>query len=309
MPGDPVEEVRGRAVQGTALREVALIPGVVRVDHAVQDHGTDALRVEGGVDGAEVASVGVPQVVDLVEAEGDPDGVHVVRAVLGAHVVQERTGVIGTGLGVGFGVGAQCLLLGGVGRDGVLADGGEEAGVAADRGDGGTHAARVEGDHVVGLTEFLGHPVVGVGGPHASRAARSAGVDQHGVLGGPGGGDPGERDLDCLGEVLGPLTVGGACHGDGDGGALEVLAVDRVEVRTGLPAEGLLVYAGGRCGLDRAGGRLGRHRCGVRRRDGHKGGKQDPGGDGRPMRAGTRSHSSTPDAGPVALMHSHGYGA
>ncbi len=87
VAGDPGQEGAVPVVEDEVLGEVGVVPDLGRVDDGVQDQAPHPVRVQLGVDGAQVGAVRVAEVVHLPRAERRADGVHVPR---GAHRVDVR---------------------------------------------------------------------------------------------------------------------------------------------------------------------------------------------------------------------------
>ncbi len=203
-------------VEGEVLAEVGVVPDVVRADDGVQDQPPHPLRVELGVDGAQIGAVRVAEVVELLGTERRADRVHVPR---GAHRVDVRQDVrVRVAAGVGEGLGA--LEVGPLGarrvRQGVGAHGVEVPRQAVQRRTAPADPARVEADDVVlggHLRRQRGRHEPGERQP---AAAGAAGVHQQGALERVGGvRDAGQGQRDPL-----PARTR-VVEGDLQGGALE----------------------------------------------------------------------------------------
>ncbi len=185
-------------VERLVLAEVALVPDVVRVDDRVQDQAAHALRVQLGVDRAEVGAVGVAEVVDLPGAQRPADHVEVLRGADGVHVRQHVAVLLAAGPGEGLRpVAVDPLRAGGV-RHRVGAHRIEVSGQAVQGRGALSDAARVEADHVVLGGDLLRQRGRQEPGHRQTAAAGAARVDQQRALEGLRGvRDAGqsERDL------------------------------------------------------------------------------------------------------------------
>ncbi len=239
--------------------------------HAVQRHPADLVGVLGRVHRPEPGPVGEPEVVELLVAQRLAHHVQVAGHVHGAHVGEDRPGVL---LALGRHLAQlpqrvpRIARLLAVGRLQRTAGG---VGPAAHRG-GTAHAARVERHHVVvvGQTEEV---LTAEGQALHAGAARTAEV-QHDRAARVAGGRAvaGERQLQ------GALARVGVVERHGDRPALEVLR--QLRARAGRPLD-LLVVEPAQAGLVAPGGRQARRQQdqsdGPGRRAAPEGGRQPVG--------------------------------
>ncbi len=238
---DPGGERLVPVVEGVVLAEVALVPDVVRIDDGVQDQAAHPLRVELGVDRAEVGAVGVAEVVDLPRAQRPADHVEVLGRADRVHVRQHVAVLLAAGTGERLGP-VPVDPLGPVrGGHRVRTHRVEVAGHAVQRRSARADPARVETDHVVLGRHLLRQRRGHESGHGQTAAARSARVDQQrplGLLRGVRNAGQGERDLaaggaavvqrgadlraleprGALGGAVGPLQLRGGRRARGGGG-------------------------------------------------------------------------------------------